>query len=542
MANTGAVHQMASQFAQLLGEVIIHHTPWSATLSEQARQDLKDQWLERLEDHYTTVVGPMIDAMTAVTDAPAPIAHLLSEVKDPSAAFGSLGQQFFVFGVMFSLANSLMQPFMQQVSNDAWQANPDRPLSPADIATALGRGFTLGDPPTVSVGQWAYTEAAKSGMDADQINLMASLVGLPPALQELFELFRRGVIDIDQVKKGLQEGDFRDDWVDAIVQLAHQWITVDNYVRAAVQAQLPFDTAQEWAGKTGLDITTEVAPGVNMFQLLHDINGRPPGPQEVGRMANRGIVGWSGTGASATTFEQAIAESDIKTKWTAALQALEAYQPPNGEIRTLLIHGAIDRATAVSLWTKNGVTPEIANAYAYVAEHEQITTDKALAKGDILTLVQEGVLSDDMAISALSQIGYTGSNAQTLVQMAHFRYDLDALRAGVRQVERLYTTHKISATEASAGLASLDIPDAQVAKIMEVLTAQRNAEVPTFSASQIAAGFYYGVVDQGTATNMLMNLGYLEWDAWYLLSIRAHVPLPNEPANPYGSPQGGIVR
>ena len=76
-------------------------------------------------------------------------------------------------------------------------------------------------------------------------------------------------------------------------------------MQAAIREQIPRATAQEWAGKTGLDIETKVAPGINMFDLLFDIGGRPPGPEEMARMAHRGIIKWEGTDRSSPPSNRA---------------------------------------------------------------------------------------------------------------------------------------------------------------------------------------------------------------------------------------------
>ena len=62
--------------------------------------------------------------------------------------------------------------------------------------------------------------------------------------------------------------------------------------------------AETWAGKTGLDTTTALPGGKTMFSLAFDIAGRPPGPEEAGRMANRGIIPWTGTGAASISFRR----------------------------------------------------------------------------------------------------------------------------------------------------------------------------------------------------------------------------------------------
>ena len=71
-------------------------------------------------------------------------------------------------------------------------------------------------------------------------------------------------------------------------------------MNAAERGQLPYQTAKGWASAVGLDLTadTRTAPlpqplgqilGIDnehsFFEVLFDVAGRPPGPEEASRMA-----------------------------------------------------------------------------------------------------------------------------------------------------------------------------------------------------------------------------------------------------------------
>jgi hypothetical protein len=263
---------------------------------------------------------------------------------------------------------------------------------------------------------------------------------------------------------------------------------------------------------------------------MYHTAGRPPGPVEMGHAALRGFMPWSGTGPDVLSFEQGVRESDIKDKWIPILQKLAQYYPPPGEVRQLLLHGGIDEATALKLWADDGIPDDIAKAYLHLAQIEQVTQDKALAKGDILTLVQEQAIDDEQALSLLEQIGYSGHNADFVLEMAHARFELDALRSVVRRVASLYTSKKITTAQAQEALKGLGMPSAQIDSLLKTLENQRAAEVLTPSAAQIASGYYYGIIPQDAAQGLLEALGYSPWNAWFVLSVRMHAAQPNQPA------------
>ncbi len=540
MPKQQATHARASKLAQLLGEIIVHHTPWTSKMQAEAKRAIVDKWLDELELHTAAQVGPFLQKVLDSTNVPEEFRHLIDEALDPHAAFSSLIEQIFLWGIVSNIISAATQPFVQSISNEMWSTAVDAgggtPLPPSSIATAVGRGLNLGDPPTVNVPQWAVDQAKQTGVSQDQINLLSSLVGLPPALQELFALHRRGIINLDEVKKGLQEGDFRDDWIDNVVQLAHDYLTPADFIRAAVQGQMDYTTARQWASTTGLDVKTELPIDAaqigfsdDMFGLGVSLAGRPPGPAELGRMANRGIIHWQGTGAAAVTFQQGIAESDVKTKWTPYLAKLTEYVPPPRSIGTLLTHGAITHDQAVAYWQESGVPTQLAQSYAFEAEQQHIEQQKLLARGEILTAYYDSVLNKDDAAAMLGDLGYEGHVAKVMLEVVDFRREISAINRVVSKIETLYGSYKLSAAHAKTALEDVGISGDQADRLLHTWEAVRTAPVRLPTVSEIGAAVHYGTIDQAEALDELAKLGYQPRDAAIVLSAHAHIqvaPLP----------------
>lgn len=532
---------MAGRLAQLLGEVIVHHAPWTAEINEQAKRQATEQFLDDLEAHTAGQVGPFLQKVLDLADPPAEIRGLLEEAISPPAAFSAVLEQIFLFGIVSNVIGTSVQPFLVGVSNTlnsaAVQEGITQPTSPATIATAVGRGLNLGDPPTVNVPDWAYTQAAKSGIGADDINLMASLVGLPPALQELFELYRRQIITLDQVKVGLQEGDFRDDWVDTIVQLAHAWLTPLDFVRAAVQDQMSYEDAKQWAQATGLDTETPVpidtggtAATPDMFGLAFSVAGRPPGPEQLARAANRGDIPWSGTGADATSFQQGIAESDVKTKWTGVLQALAQYYPPPSQVGTLLERGGITASQAADLWKAGGVSDELAQAYAFITEQQHVGQDKLLARGDVTTGYFDGIFSERQAMELLGDLGYRDGVAADILAIVGFRREIRAINAVVTRVSNLYAAFKLSATDALNALTTVGLATDQAQSLLNTWEALRVTPIRLPSSREIGLAVKYGTITTAEGLKELADLGYQPRDAAIVLSAHSELPVTPLPA------------
>jgi len=319
--------------------------------------------------------------------------------------------------------------FFQPLLNSLWSSRPRMPMSPADVANAVVQGYM-----TLEEGR---VEAAYSGLDTKPFDTMVEVTGMPPSPQDLFQMFRRSIIpegtsasDFPSVYAGLAEGHTKDSWIPIFQKLAYVWPSPVDFVNAAVREQIPYDTAALWASATGLDVDTPinktpasahlgatsggategpVNPGeASFFDLLFDVAGRPPGPEEMARMAHRGIIPWTGTGPKATTFQQGIAESDLKTKWTDALKAVSAYIPTNGEITNWVRHGFVSKADALPMYEANAVTPAVANLMMESALVDQLAEDRQLAKGEVVALYTAQHIDATEAKAALAAVGYHG--------------------------------------------------------------------------------------------------------------------------------------
>lgn len=526
----------AGRLAQLLSETQITAAPHIAKINETHRREALEGFLEGLEAHTAGQVGPFLQWVKDNADLPPQIAGLLDEAIEPPAQFSAFMEQIFLYGIISNVVGTSLGPFIQGVANQlsatAVAAGINKPTDPSILATAVGRGLNLGDPPTVTVPAWAYEQAAQSGISGPDVDLMASIIGLPPAFEQLLEMKRRSIITEDQLEQGLREGDFRDDWIQYAVQLIQGWPTPTDFVRAAVQSQMAYSDARDWAEKTGLDVSTEVpidtgatAAGPDMFGLLYGVAGRPPGPEEAARMALRGIIPWDGSGAGVVSFEQIIAESDVKVKYTDALQQLSAYVPPPRAIGTLLERGVISKDTAIGYWEMGGVPTELANAYAAMAEQQSTIQDKLLGRGDIITAYYDKILTNEQATTLLGDLGYNGQVAAYILSITDFRREIQAVNSIVRKVGTLYENFKISATDAQTAMTTVGLTVDQATELLGLWDTLRIAPIRVPTAEEISLAVKYGTLTVDQAQQKLIDLGYQGQDAQIVLSAHGEVKI-----------------
>lgn len=520
-------HHTASKIGQLLGEIIIHHAPVTSQIASETAQRIKDEWLEGLEDHATEVISPLIDQVLQSADPESAVAGLLEHAARPTAQFGSTIQQFFVYGVMFGLANTALAPFTQDLANVIWKANPTRPLSPADLATALTQAVGFADSQGVEIPDWAAEEASFSGVNLERFKTIVGAAGMAPDATDLFEMFRRGIITTEQLQNGFLEGPTKNKWIPSLTKLQYVPLTISDMVRAAVQAQLPYADAEDLAHKLGLEPQGWIEGNPDWFKIAFDISGRPPGPVEMAHAANRGIIPWEGTGDSELTFQQAIAESDIKTKWTPILKAISVYWPPPGETEGLYVSGGITLEQAKTFWKGSGLPQALTDAFSHKSTVQEIETEKALAKGNVLTLLYDGIISQQVALELLDTLGYSGKTATYMVEITNFRREIRAIDMAARKVGQLFLNFKITTTDALKTLQGLGIPDDQAHSLMGIWEVERTPQVRIPSIGQIGKAVKYGGLSWDEAVQKAELLGYTQYDAVLVIASEAEMPPPN---------------
>jgi hypothetical protein len=483
----------------------------------------------------------LVEAMRPIIEA-MPDDHPLKQLAGLAGSPGNVVLDALLDSVVFIAAfagafKQIPQIMAENIVNDVNARFPNVPLSPSQAANLWQEAYNG----KLDLGQ----EALFGGIDAERYEALKYLAGVAPAPQELFEMFRRGIITYfsevegqNSVERGLYQGQTKQSWVGDLAQLAYSWITYNDFVNAAIREQIPRATAQEWAGKTGLDIETTVAPGINMFDLLFDIGGRPPGPEEMARMAHRGIIPWTGTGPSEKTFQQGIAESDLKTKWTESLRELSTYIPSNGEITGWVRHGFVSAEDAWPMYRANGVTHAVAELMVHSALTDQLAEDRRLAKGEILAMYQNQLITPEEATAALAVIGFHGEIGKELLRLADFRRESQAYGRIISEIGRQVLTGKVSLVNAHSTLAAMGVPPETIKILTEDWKLARQTEVPTITAGEIATSVYYGVEKVEEGMEDLEALGYTRYNAWRLLSNRLHgpaKPFDGIPARPKGA-------
>lgn len=430
-------------------------------------------------------------------------------------------KQILIWQVAGQLIAPILNPVLTEVEKAVNRAAPTTVLTPADLAVAVVRNFK--DQAS------AADMASQSGIPGDLFQVLIDLAGDAPGPQDLAEALRRGIIEetgtgatSTSFQQGIAEGRLADKWAPVIKALSVQWPTPTDALQAYLEGQIDQATATTLYERFGGDPT--------YFTLLYNTRGNAPTPLEAIQMANRGIIPWTGQGADVVSYEQAFLEGPWRNKWEQPYRELGTYVPPPRTVTALVKEGAVSDQQALTWWKASGLDDATAQQYLASAHSTKTTAAKTLTEASITELYTDQLISEAEASTMLQALGYSAADAEALLQLRAYTVSKSQLNQAIGRVRTLYAGGKLTKAGAQGALNDLHVPQAQSAQLMDLWDVEAGLQIKMLSASEIASALYYQVIDQPTAMSRLQAMGYDAADAWLLLSVRAHSPLPNPPA------------
>lgn len=440
---------------------------------------------------------------------------------------GSIAQQFFVWGVLYRVADAVLGPLVTDLQYAVNTEHPVVELSPADLADMVVK--------SIMDQEDAESRAAKYGLSSDRFDLLVKDTGEPPGLEFLLEAWRRGFlswdsgdIDTPSVHSGILQSRLKNMWTDTIQQMAEVPIPPSEAVDAVVEGQITFDQGAKIAYASGIP--------QDSFQIMVNTRGNPPSPSELLELYRRGLIPATGTGPDELTFQQGIYEGATKDKWEPLFLKLSEYIPPPRTVTAMERSGALTADQAQQYYRWAGLSPSLAAAYSANASNEKMQGSKDLAQSAVLNFYAAQLITPGEAHDLLAQMGYADHEISLLLSYEDMRTSLAAIRTATGKAHTLYVGHKITEAQATNMLNSLALPGSAVQQLLTTWDLERQANVKTLTESQIADAFAYQIMDQPTAQAELQAIGYSAYDAWAILSIKNKAALPDMPAQGSGVP------
>lgn len=421
-------------------------------------------------------------------------------------------EQIAAMNVLQPIVSAALNPMLVELVQTVNRGAPNLALSPADVARAVIR--------TAMTQQQGEIEAMSSGVNPSRFETILAITGNPPAPQTLAVALRRGFIDEAQYELGIRQGDLRNEYIELVKRMAVEQPSPQSALQAELEGQLSHAEALAKFAEFGGD--------PSQYEWLFNTQGSAPSPVELGVMANRKIIGWTGTGPDAVTFEQGFLEGPWRNKWLGPMRKLAEYVPPPRTVTAMLHSGAFTEAQALAIFEESGLSPEMAAAYVKAATLTKTAKAKELAESTVLALFEDKIVTRDQALAMTELLGYSRPEAEYIIEVAEFKTLAAAHRAAVSRVHTLFVGHKIDSATTIALLAEFDVPADRATALMEVWSAERKANVRILTEAQYVTAWGHAIIDTPTALSKLQELGYDADDALTLLANHNKGPLTPE--------------
>lgn len=424
------------------------------------------------------------------------------------------------WGVGQPLLTAVMAPMLSKLTQDIQARTPVEPLSPAILADLVVRAF-MDHPGAAAV-------AARSGVNAEDFALLVKEAGNALDTTSLIEAYRRKIIPWDSgspdgtgVLQGIAQGRLDTKWAEVIKGLGDVPIGVADAVDAVVEGQISMAEGEAQAYKNGISAEN--------FKILYNTRGNPPSPTQLAEMVHRGVIPLRGKGPDVLSFEQGISEGATKDKWIPAYEAVMPVLPPARTIVALQRNGTITAAVAADWYRQLGLPQDVAAAYLKDASHTKTAAARTLVKGDILKLYADRLITRPTALEMLGHLGYEAHDAEFEVEIQDFHQVEAARSSAVARVRTYFLARKISKAEAALALDSLGMPAEGRDQSLATWELERGISLKILTVAEITSAWEYAVLDTPTALGALVDLGYTEFDAWVVLSIKNKGPITAPP-------------
>lgn len=396
--------------------------------------------------------------------------------------------------------------WLDEMVQNAWEADPGRRLTPAQLAEQVVKGVTD--------EQAGAGEAKFSGINASRFAAMVKQTGNPPGPGELTDMLRRNIIDEEGFTLGIRQGYIKTEWIEQLRAFRWRILDLGEAIAGVVQNHLGEGEAIAVAhqhGVTPTDFATMVANA-----------GNPPGPMEMLDLWRRGDV-------DEATVDQALRESRLKNKYIDALKRRVIHLVPMRTITTLLTHGAITDARALEMLRQLGFTPDDASAIVTAAHFAKTAPAKELSLGTVKTLYTDHMISRDDAVADIVRIGYNATAAGQILDLADHEINARDRRATITKIRNAYLSRRIDHDNASGDLDVIGVEHGQRDQLLKLWDLELANQVSILTPAQIVHAGKVQLFTPEEVVGRLEGHGYSEADAIILAMLGGAIPLPPPP-------------
>jgi hypothetical protein len=376
-------------------------------------------------------------------------------------------------------------------------------LAPADAALGKLRG-TIND-------RRAAEAAHVAGLSDEDFQTLVDNTGEPPAVEMLLSLWRRGKISTEKLDHGIRQSRVRNEWIDIV----HEMSVIPPSPAEALNAYLEGQISREEAVKR----YREGGGDPTWFEHAFNAEGEAPTPNMLSELANRGIIPWEGEGPKVTSFKQGFLEGPWRNKWEPSMRKLAEYLPPPRTITALVGNASLSKKEAYQLFRKQGLTPDLAEAYVKSATTDKTAKQKNLAVTQISALYRDQAIDREQAVKMWGDLGYDQHEAHFLATLTDLERIQRFTETAISTIHSRYTGHAITRHEASGDLDQLGVPAKQRNSLLEMWDLEREAKVKRLTAAEVHKAVHKDLLTEQEGLNRLSQMGYPQRDAEIFLAL-----------------------
>lgn len=454
---------------------------------------------------------------------------------------GSVAEQLVVWGVLNQAVGAALAPYLSQLTQDVNARSPVNPLSPADAASAVVRNF---------LGSSQGTDTArKSGMSPEDFGTLVALSADAPGPQQLAAALLRGLIPEDgtgagavSFAQGIAEGRLGDKWAPMIKALSQAILSPPDAAAAVVRNFISHAEGEAAAGKQGVD------PGI--FQVLVQLSGDAPGPQQLAEALRRGAIPEQGSGAGSVSFEQGIAEGRLSDKWAPVIKDLAMLWPTPVDALDAALKGQISPQEGEALyvrlggdpqfypwlldsqgagptpleaadWARRGIIPwdgtgPTVTSYAQAVKESRYRDKWAdmyrqqaqyiPPPFSILTMLKDGAVTKEQATSWLQEQGATPDVITAMIAEADAT-DLSQFRGlTTTAILNMYYSRLVSTADATSMLVSMHVSEQAVPLMLAYVDVQKAIAQQNSAVNRVGSLYAARKITEQTAKQSLITL------------------------------------
>lgn len=455
-----------------------------------------------------------------------------------------------------------IRPVIQDLANQAWELHQVRPLEPSIAAALVAEGLW-------SAGQ-GEAEAARSGINAERFAGLVGEARSGPTIDQAFVALRRELIDGATFDRAMRQAGVRPEWDELMRALVEVLPPVSDLVRFGVRE------VYDPAARSALDLDAERPPAFveaasklglsaeqagNYWAAHWDLPSYEQGVQ----MLFRGEI-------TQAQFEGLLKALDYAPTWRSKLLAIARRIPPLSDMirfavrdvyspqtvsefgldddfpavfaQEASLHG-MDAEHARQYWRAHWRLPSALQGYRMLWRGEiteaqldlllktldyppfwrtRLANIARIVPGriDLKRMLRHEIKTEAEVEAGYRRLGYSAQDAADMTAIAVAEVGagdvtqrwVDRARSQVfSRVHTEYVSRQLSSDEASSALAAAGLPGAEVGRVVNLWTVERDTVRTELTQAQIVKAFKKNLYTEAEALAELVERGMTEADA-----------------------------